>query len=272
MQVAMITGAANGIGAATARIMVQRGMKVVLVDVDDETGRNLESELGPSAEFHRLDVSDPVGWVHLKDHVLETHGRIDILVLNAGTMSRPRGARVDDDTFGWLNQGAYERVLAVNQHGVVNGTMTFLPVFLQQESGRVLVISSVDALIPYPQDPFYAMAKASQLSFVRSMGELLKEFGVSVNALCPFSVLTDLTPENFRDLPERSISPEVFAEAVTYVLKSETTGEVWLKYHDTPEPCVHEFSEVQGIEKLYSPAPELVNGEARARPGSKEME
>uniref|UniRef100_UPI003F490951 SDR family oxidoreductase n=1 Tax=Nonomuraea bangladeshensis TaxID=404385 RepID=UPI003F490951 len=247
---AIVTGAANGIGLATTRLLARQGMRTVLLDVD-ERGSSLAEELGPGHRFVHFDVRDAEGWRHIIDSVLRDNGTIDVLFLNAGVMSRPAGAPLGDDPVKWLSHAAYERVREINLDGVINGILASLSALRRQGSGQVLITSSVDAFLPYDQDPFYAMTKAAQVSLVRSLAEVLKRFNVRINAICPFSVSTQLTPSDLRDIPGRSISAEEFGRAVLHVLDSEVTGGIWMKRETGKPPYLHIVDQVPGAADLY---------------------
>jgi len=252
MQINVITGGAGGIGAAIGQRLGKRGERVILADIEEAAGESARREIGSDAEFLNLDVSDSSSWSHLREETILRHGHIDTLILNAGVMSGPRGAAIDGgSSLQWLTRDAYERVMSVNQEGVVNGLLAFLPTFLEQGAGQIVVVSSVDAVIPYPQDPFYAMTKASQLSLVRSLAPALSQAGVTINAICPYAVSTELTPANFRDVPGRGMPASEFAEAVDFVLESTDTGQVWLKHPLSRDPSLYDFAPVPGVDRLY---------------------
>jgi NAD(P)-dependent dehydrogenase (short-subunit alcohol dehydrogenase family) len=248
--VALITGGANGIGREIAQLLADRGDRVIIGDVDVAAGERASKEIG-GAEFHPLDVSDSAAWDAVRDGPVAHHGGLDTLILNAGVMSRPRGAPLDGEGLDWFTHAAYERVVSVNLAGVVEGLLAFVSSMVSRRRGQIIVISSIDGLLAYPQDPLYAMVKAAQVSLVRSLGPILEEHTITINAVCPYAVTTDLTPENFRDQPGRGISPANFAKAVAIALDSGRSGEVWLKHDEAQAPVVHEFAAVIGADRVY---------------------
>src|SRR5688572_20286062 len=108
-KVAVVTGGARGMGAATARLFAQEGARVVIADLLEKEGRALAEEIGEAALFIRLDVSDEVQWKKLVDETLARWGRIDVLVNNAGIVM----AKSIVDT----TKEEFERVLSINATG-----------------------------------------------------------------------------------------------------------------------------------------------------------
>lgn len=174
--VAVITGAANGIGAAVARALVARGAQVVLGDVDDTAGAALADELGGA--FVPTDVTDPEANRVLAARALELHGRIDLVHLNAGV--------VTGTGFGpHFDVAAYRHAMAVNLDGVVYGVAATLDHLVAAGTGQIVVTASMAGLTPVPFDAIYGANKSAVVSLVRSLGALHAGSGVRINALCP---------------------------------------------------------------------------------------
>ena len=112
-KVALITGGARGQGEAEGRLFVAEGATVVLADILDDEGRAAAAAIGPAASYLTLDVRDAARWTAVIDEVVARHGRIDVLVNNAGIF--PAGGLLD------TTQEAFERVVAINQTGVFLG-------------------------------------------------------------------------------------------------------------------------------------------------------
>ena len=121
-KVALITGAARGMGAAHARAMAREGATVAIADIAPEAGEQLAAELrgaGGQASYHDHDVTDSAAWHDVVDAVHQAHGPIDVLVNNAGVQMRSFGIEADDDEWA--------KVTAVNQHGVFLGMRAVIP-------------------------------------------------------------------------------------------------------------------------------------------------
>ncbi|MCA9711457.1 MAG: SDR family NAD(P)-dependent oxidoreductase, partial [Myxococcales bacterium] len=135
-KIALVTGAASGIGAGCARALVREGATVMLTDVQIEAGEALAAELGPTASFQRLDVTERAEWDAAVEALRQEHGRLDVLVHNAGG-----GVALDLETIT-LEQWRWVQVLNVDS--VFMGTQAALP--LLRASGRpasIIIVSSV---------------------------------------------------------------------------------------------------------------------------------
>ena len=182
-RVALITGAANGIGAAVARKLAGLGAQVVLADLDVGAGNALAEEL--DGLFVETDVRDFDANAAMAAAALDAHGRIDLVHLNAGVSSGVAfGAGFDLD--------AYRRAMAVNLDGVVFGVQAVIDTLIAQGSGQIVATASMAALTPVPFDPIYGANKSAVASLVRSLGALHADAGVRINALCPSFADTDI--------------------------------------------------------------------------------
>lgn len=215
--VALVTGGAQGIGAAAARRLAALGASVVIGDLDTDQGEEVAAEVG--GRFVPLDVSDPAAWDTVPD--------VDLAFLNAGRMTSLTPVTVDDlTTPGW------ERVRRVNADGAVLGVARLLPSMTAAGRGSILLAGSLAGLAAFPPDPFYTATKAAVISLARSVGGLVEGTGVRVNCLCPGEVETRMLPQDRADmLASRGYRPlraDEVAEAAVEVLAGEDTGQVWV--------------------------------------------
>lgn len=161
-KIALVTGAASGIGAACARAFVREGARVLVTDVAEAAGRALVSELGDAAEFQRLDVTQREDWDAALVRLREQHGRLHVLVHNAG------GGVVADIERCTLEQ--WRGVQALNVESVLMGTQAALPLLRASgEPGSIVVVSSVAGLIGEPDLLAYGAAKAAVRQLSRSI-------------------------------------------------------------------------------------------------------
>src|SRR3990167_1887283 len=182
-KVAVITGAASGIGAATARLFAREGAHVVLADIGDEGGRTLARDLGPTALAVRCDVSKQKDVEALIQTAVDTHGRIDILFNNAGIGSY--GSTVETTTEQWLN------VIAVDLHSVFYACHAAIP---HMPRGSAIVnTASISGLGGDHRFDAYNAAKGDVVNYTRSMAVDHARDGIRVNALCPGLVDTPIT-------------------------------------------------------------------------------
>ncbi len=140
-KVALITGAASGMGASMARIFAGEGAKVVVADVLEAEGKAVVADItraNGAAMFHRLDVSNEAEWKAAVDAALAAYGRLDILVNNAGLS----GSAVED----LFETAAWDRLMAVNARGVFLGMKFALPLMKAQGGGSIVNVSSISGI------------------------------------------------------------------------------------------------------------------------------
>lgn len=164
-KVVIITGASSGIGEATAKLLANRGAKVVLGARREDELRELAgaiTEAGGGAAYRVTDVTRPTDNAALVELAKETFGGVDVIFLNAGIMpNSPLSALKTDD---------WDRMVDVNIKGVLNGVAAVLPTFVEQKSGHVITTSSVAGLKAYPGGAVYGGTKW----FVRDFMEVLR--------------------------------------------------------------------------------------------------
>jgi NAD(P)-dependent dehydrogenase (short-subunit alcohol dehydrogenase family) len=221
--VALVTGGASGIGAASARALAARGTRVVVGDVDAEGGKAVAAEV--DGVFIGLDVSDLEQNRAAVALAESTYGRLDLVHLNAGlgTAGMSLGEEFDPVR--------YRRLVDVNLDGVVFGIHAALPAFRRAGGGAVLATASLSGLTPFAGDPLYAATKSAVVWLARSLAEPLSVDNVTITALCPGFTDTPLVApmaEAFRTAGFPLLTSEEVAEAGLAALASGGTGEAWL--------------------------------------------
>jgi NAD(P)-dependent dehydrogenase (short-subunit alcohol dehydrogenase family) len=190
-KVALISGAARGIGAETARLMVEAGAKVAIGDVLDERGRETAQTLGDAALYVHLDVTSEEDWKAAADAALARFGKLDILVNNAGLFL---GKDIEA-----VSLAEWGRLCAVNLTGVFLGTKHCLPALRvaaqQSPHGSVVVnVASTAGLVGSTQDPLYSMTKGGVTLFTKSAALEFARKGhrIRVNSVHPGTIDTDM--------------------------------------------------------------------------------
>src|SRR5688500_15990859 len=184
-KVAVITGAASGIGAATVRLFVEEGCRIVLADVQDDKGARLADELGAACAYVRADVSLESDVSGVIAHALSHFGRLDCLFNNAGFggVSGPI-AEIPAD--------GYDHTMGVLLRGIFLGMKHAAPIMTGQGSGSIVSTASVAGLQAGYGPHIYSAAKAAVIHLTRSVAMELGERGVRVNCICPGGIATPI--------------------------------------------------------------------------------
>jgi 3alpha(or 20beta)-hydroxysteroid dehydrogenase len=195
-KVALVTGAARGLGAEYATILAEEGAVVIVADILDSRGEAHAASLrggGFDAHYHHLDVTQEAEWQGICDLIKQRHGSLSILVNNAGIA---RMENLLDETLDGWNQ-----VVAVNQTGPFLGMKHCVPIMLEHGGGSVINIVSIWGLLGGPNLVAYHAAKASLLGLSKNAAVMLAPQNVRVNTICPGAVLTEMAEEEERQVP-----------------------------------------------------------------------
>jgi 3-oxoacyl-[acyl-carrier protein] reductase len=202
-KVAMITGAAAGIGKATAQRFAQEGASVAICDVDEEKGRALAESLGANAWFNRVDVVDRAAVQHWVEEVAVSCSRVDILVNNAGVTQDAQLVKLKDGHLvSQMSEAAFDRVMAVNLKGAFNCAQAVAPLMMKQMSGVILNASSVAGLYGNFGQTNYVATKAAIIGMTKVWARELGKYGIRVNAVAPGLVLTEMVSQ----MPEQVLA------------------------------------------------------------------
>lgn len=230
-----MTGAASGIGRATAHRLAELGAEVIVTDIDAAGGKQVADAVRGS--FHRLDVGDPDAW----DRVVALTAPIDIAFLNAGISTSvglpPGGASVVE-----LTDSAYRRIMAINVDGVVYGTRAVLPGMIERGTGDIVATASIAGLHPTVMDPIYGLTKHAVVGFVRSIAASFEQPtdgpDICISAICPGFTDTNILGGELRDaighLGMDIMPAEVVAELVARVLEERVQGAQWVLWPGQP--------------------------------------
>ncbi len=184
-KIVVITGAAGGIGSATARRLAGQGAKLVLTDIKKEALEALAAELaaaGSEAVIHIHDVRDPASWQALTDRVTSELGGIDILINNAGVV-HPGPAEE-------LAPEKLQQQIQVNLMGTINGCRAALRVMKPRGRGKIVNVASLGGIVPMSGEAIYSATKAAIRYYTLSLAAELHDSPVEVAVVCPDSVDT----------------------------------------------------------------------------------
>jgi 3-oxoacyl-[acyl-carrier protein] reductase len=189
-QIAVVTGAGRGIGRAIALKYAAEGADVVVISRTQENSEKVAAEiraLGRRAWAYAVDVADATAVNTAADTILAEAGKVDILVNNAGVTR--------DGLLMRLAEADWDTVLDTNLKGAFLVTKAFVRAFIKQRSGRIINISSVIGLIGNAGQANYAASKAGLIGFTQSAARELATRGITVNAIAPGFIETDMTAE-----------------------------------------------------------------------------
>lgn len=183
-QHAIVTGGGSGIGAALSRALAAAGATVVVADVDAASAEQVAGAIGDRAVARRLDVTDAAAVQQAVDAVVAEHGRLDLMVNNAGITW---GSRTED-----LTVEQWDRIIDVNIRGVTNGVAAAYPLMVRQRGGRIVNTASMGGLMPAGLITSYCMTKHAVVGLSLSLRSEAVHHGVGVTAVCPSAVETGL--------------------------------------------------------------------------------
>lgn len=196
-RVAIITGAAQGLGAEFARAFIECGAKIILLDIDGDAVTETATRLGPQAKGLQCDVQDKGKIEACIDAIAKAHERIDVLVSNAGIHRRVDPLDFDEDDV--------EAILSVNLKGCLNACSAVGKVMVQQQAGAIVNVSALGGgVIGLGRaGSAYGMSKGGVVSLTRDLAAEWTKHGVRVNAVAPGWIRTPMTMA-LQNSPKRS--------------------------------------------------------------------
>lgn len=223
----LVTGGANGLGAALARHFSTAGDQVAIADTDDDAGERLAQDIG--GLFVHTDVSVFADNQAAVSTVVDRFGGLDAVCLNAGV---PGATGIGEQ----FDPKRYRHSMGINLDGVVYGVNAALPHLRKRDSGAILITSSLAGIAP-SLGLYYSAAKHALVGLTRSLAMCLHQDSITVNAICPGFVDTAIIASIRDALTKNRIAianpAHIASEAVT-ILDSPTTGQVWEIQADKP--------------------------------------
>lgn len=218
-KVALVSGAARGLGAQFARSMVREGAKVVIGDVLTEGVHRLAGELGDAAHAVTLDVTEAGQWRSAVAAATERFGGLNVLVNNAGI--------VDSGRIGEFPRGQWDRILAVNLTGVYLGTDAAVPALSRSAPSSIINISSIAGVQGYAGLSGYCASKFGVRGLTKAVALDLASSGIRCNSVHPGAIDTPMTTG--MDLRQKHVAmkrvglPDEVAELVVYLASDEAS-------------------------------------------------
>jgi 3-oxoacyl-[acyl-carrier protein] reductase len=193
-KVAVVTGAAQGIGRAIAEALLRNGARLTICDIQKENGQAAAAELGPDVAFLHCDVSDPAQVRNVIDAVVARNGRLDIAVNNAGiNTSRPE----DRVTVDQYPEEIWQRIMSVDLHGTFYCCKAEAAQMVKQGAGAIVNIASIAGVVPLRLQIGFVAAKAGVIRMTEAMACELGPMGIRVNCVSPGSTLVQGTRQLF---------------------------------------------------------------------------
>ena len=226
-KVALISGAAQGLGAAAAKLLAERGAKVMLCDITDDEGLKVSEQIGDSAAYVHLDVRSEKSWKNAVAVTIETFGKLNVLINNAGIITPI--AEIDKTSLA-----TFQRIADVNQIGVFLGMREVVEPMKNAGGGSIVNVSSVDGLVGMHGGIAYCASKFA----VRGMSKVaaldLGKYGIRVNSIHPGAVRTtmlatlgmtdDDVDEAFKSIPlGRTSEPREMAMLIAFLASDDSS-------------------------------------------------
>lgn len=244
-KVAIVTGAARGIGLAAATTLSQHGARVVLVDMLEDELKEASSALGPDTTYRRCDLSDWSQQTDLFDWVAETQGRIDLLVCNAAinpeitllqTHDEEKRQKMNtqvgynylaDEAEGSRLCAPSTRVIDLNVHSVMYGMKLGIH-HMKRHGGRIVVVGSAASYVPVESQPLYTASKHAVVGLVRATARIdeVVQSGISISLVAPWLTVTKMVEglEAVHHPGTLKSTPDDVAAAVAYAAAAEKTN------------------------------------------------
>ncbi|MEU6561663.1 glucose 1-dehydrogenase [Nocardia nova] len=218
-KVALVSGGSRGMGAAHARLLVAEGASVIIGDVLDEEGAALAAELGASARYAHLDVTEPEQWKAAVATAVADFGKLDVLVNNAGIVNGNSLHRFELDQ--------WRRILDVNLTGTFLGMQAAVKPMIAAGGGSIINVSSIEGLRGAPWAHGYVASKWGVRGLAKSAALELAQHNIRVNSLHPGLIRTPMTeaiPDDLVTIPlGRPAQPEEVATFVLFLASDESS-------------------------------------------------
>ncbi|KAL5860351.1 hypothetical protein ACOSQ3_001659 [Xanthoceras sorbifolium] len=202
-KVALITGAASGIGKETASKFISNGAKVVIADIQHQLGQETAKELGHNASFITCDVSKESDVSNAVDFTISRYNQLDIMYNNAGVACRSSPSVAD------LDFEVFDKVMGINVRGVLAGIKHSSRVMIPRRSGSILCTASISGVLGGLAQPTYSVSKSAIIGMVKSVAAELCRYGIRINCISPFAIPTPFVMEEMNLLYPGVEDPQI---------------------------------------------------------------
>lgn len=190
-KVVLVTGGAAGIGKATAELFAEEGAKVIICDLAEEAGEKVAEAIG--GEFYNVNVTDRQAVQAWADEVIAKHGRIDVIINNAGIVRDGQLVKFKEGQLvGQMSEADFDLVVSINLKGVFNCAQAVVPQMIKQGGGVILNASSVVGLDGNFGQTNYVATKSGVIGMTKVWARELGKYGIRVNALAPGFIATEI--------------------------------------------------------------------------------
>jgi NAD(P)-dependent dehydrogenase (short-subunit alcohol dehydrogenase family) len=241
-KIALVTGAGSGLGEATAKRFAEEGAQVFVTDLDGAAARRVADAIGEAATARVQDVTDEADWDVLMNEVIEAHGRLDVIVNNAGIALT--GTAEDTSLEDW------RKIQAVNLDAVFMGTRAAIRSMKNTGGGSIINISSIEGIVGEPMAAAYNASKGGVRIFTKSAALhcAAEGYDIRVNSVHPGFIMTPLVERSMSALPE--------ADAAAML--ERVTSEIPLGAMGEPEDIANGCLFLASDESKYMTGSELV--------------
>jgi len=247
-KVAIVTGAASGIGEALAHALVAQGIKVLAVDFNTEALEKVGDDTG--CETMSVDVASAATNRAIIARCMKTFERLDLAFLNAGVLDRPPSSFRDEYKIGDIDWDRYDIVRSVLLDAVIHGTVAATEAMAESGGGSIMATASAAGLMPWPMTPVYSAAKHAVVGWVGAIAPALERQSVKINAICPGGIATPLVGRVAADAEtiDRLLAPADVAQAMIDIAMGDATGQAWsIVANRDPQLQLHEFAPIPGF-------------------------
>ncbi len=245
-KVAIVTGAASGIGAALTRHLIDTNHLVLGVDINSSKLNALSDDTGCATIVG--DIASEEFNQSVASHANEVFGRLDYVFLNAGILGRDIELQGTEFKIDDLEQAKYHKTRSINFDAVVYVTIETSP-YLTSGGGSIVVTASIAGLTAWNRDPYYTATKHAAIGWVRGTAPALQSQMISINAICPGGVATPLVGlERLESDNPNLLNPEQVAHAMLEIAQGNSTGKAFvIKAGQEPLTQIYDFASIEGF-------------------------